>query len=517
MTSSKFHFSLSAFLALIFIFAMSVPAVVAQESEVTIGIQVEPSQLNPVTYQDTETGFVLSSICDPLIEVNEDGEYTSEGAVIESYEVQEGGKVYVFNIKEGIKFHNGEELTAEDVKFSYESFLNEELASPHKGYYEDIKDVKVVDESTVKVILENVNVTFLTSARLRDHVMPKDYIEEVGWDEYEKHPIGSGPYKFVDHKSGDKIILEKNEDYWGKMAKIEKVSFKFYPELSSLMMALQTHEVDYVPEMPAGKFMNLKEKEGTGLSFGTYQKMEDHRICFNKREDSIFSNKKLRKAVAYAVNRAELIALTREEMATPAVGRVPDFHPASANDAKAYEQDLEKAKELLEEAGYPDGFETEIFAPSGYKERVIEAQQIARQLSQIGIDVDVKTLEWGTYLDVTGSGKAPMFRERWTASTPAPYSFLEIWHPESGWNDVFGDYENEKVTELLEEIKKTVNLKDRWALYREAQRIAMDDVASYVLYWPEVGDTYNAELSIPDNLWNVFMRPIYYINHWSFK
>ena len=503
-------------LTLVMLFAAALPGLVAQD-EATIGVQVEPSKLNPVTYQDTETGFVLSAICDPLIEVNENGEYSSEGAVIESYEVQEGGKVYVFNIKEGIEFHNGEKLTAEDVKFSYESFMDKDLASPHRGYYKGIEKLELVDEYTLKVILEEVNVTFLTSARLRDHVLPKDYIEEVGWDEYEKNPVGSGPFEFLEHQPGQKIILEKNENYWGKKAEIERINFKFYPELSSLIMALQTHEVDYVPEMPADKFMNLKEKEDTGLSFGTYQKMEDHRICFNKREDCIFSNEKLRKAVAYAVNREELIALTRGEMATPAVGRVPAFHPASASDANAYEQDLEKAKQLLVEAGYPDGFKTAIFAPSGYNERVTEAQQIARQLSQIGIEVEVKTLEWGTYLDVTAQGEAPMFRERWSGSTPSPYSFVEIWHPDSGWNSVFGTYENEQVTELLDQITKTVDQKERWELYKEVQEIAMEDVACYPLYWPEIGDTYNAELSIPDNLWNVFMRPIYYINYWSFK
>lgn len=515
MTQSKYFLSVSLILTVLLL--LIVPSsLAARQDEVTIGVQVEPSKLNPITYQDTETDFVLSAICDPLIEVNEEGEYTTEGAVTKSYEVQKGGKVYVFKIKEGIKFQNGEPLTAEDVRFTYKSFLDKELASPHRGYYKSIEDLKIVDEYTLKVILSEVDVTFLTSARLRDHVLPKDYIEEVGWSGYEKKPVGSGPYEFVNHKPGQRITLKKNEDFWGKNANIETVHFKFYPELSSLIMALQTHEVDYIPEMPADKFMNLKKKDSK-LNFGTYQKMEDHRICFNKREDSIFSNKKLRKAVAYAVNRHELIVLTRGEMATPAVGRVPAFHPASATGAKAYEQDFEKARELLKDAGYPDGFKTAIYAPSGYNERVTEAQQIARQLSKIGIKCDVKTLEWGTYLDVTAKGEAPMFRERWSGSTPSPFSFVEIWDPESGWNDVFGDYENEKVTKLLNKIRATVDQERRWELYREVQQIAMDDVASYPLYWPEIGDAYNSALSIPDNLWNVFMRPIYYINLWSFK
>ncbi|MBS3814531.1 ABC transporter substrate-binding protein [Candidatus Bipolaricaulota bacterium] len=516
MVKSKSFLAGSVILILALLLSVSITAFAAKDSEVTIGVQVEPSKLNPVTYQDTETGFVLGAICDPLIEVNEEGEYSTEGAVIEDYEIQEDGKVYVFHVREGIKFHNGEELTAEDVKFNYESFLDEDLASPHRGYYTEIEELKLVDEYTLKVILENVKVNFLTSARLRDHVFPKDYIEEVGWDGYEKHPIGSGPYKFENHKSGERISLSKNENYWGKEAEIEEVNFRFYPELSSLIMALQTNEVDYIPEMPADKFLSLRKQQNTGLSFSTYQKMEDHRISFNKREDSIFSDRRLRKAVAYAVNREELIALTREEMATPATGRVPGFHPASAPDAKAYEQDFEKSKELLKEAGYPDGFKTTIYAPSGYTERVTEAQQIARQLSHVGVEVDVKTLEWGTYLDATADGEAPMFRERWSGSTPSPYSFVEHWHPDSGWNAVFGTYENEEVTKLLDQIEKTVDQDKRWELYREVQQIAMDDVACYPLYWPLIGDGYNSELDVPENLWNVFMQPIYYINYWSF-
>jgi len=504
-------------IALVFVFLLSSFSVSASEQKpLKIGLMAEPSKLNPITREDTEAGFILSLVCDPLIEVDKNGSYTTEGSVISDYEISNEGKVYTFHVKKGVTFHNGEPLTAEDIKFTYESFMNKDLASPHREYYTDIEKLELIDDYTLKITLKKQNVTFLTTARLRGHIVPKDYVQEVGWQEYEQNPIGAGPYKFEKHDAGQRIVLKKYEDYWGENAEIETIEYRFYPEVSSAVMALQGGEVDFIAELPASEYIRLKKQNPDNLKFGSYKKFEDHRIVFNKREDSIFSNPKLRKAVAYAIDRQELIDLTRGEMAVPAVGRVPNFHPASVDSAKAYEKDLDKARELLAEAGYKDGFKTKIFAPSGYRERVLEVQQIQQQLSKIGIEVEVVTLEWGTYLDVTGRGDAPMFRERWSSTSPSPFSFVENWHSESGWNAIFGTYHNEKVDELIDEIKVTTDQKERWALYKEVQKIAMDDVASYPLYWPINGLAYNSELNIPDDLWNVFKRPIYFIDKWSY-
>ncbi|MGM0641082.1 MAG: ABC transporter substrate-binding protein [Thermotogota bacterium] len=484
---------------------------------VLISISAEPSRLNPVTYQDTEADFVLSQIHDPLVELTESGDYTSDGAIIESYNLSEDGKVYTFKIKKGITFHNGEELNAEDVKFSYDSFLDETLGSPHRDYYSDIDEVVIIDDYTLEVRLKNRNVTFLTSARLRNKVLPKDYIEDVGWEGYEKHPIGSGPYEFVKHDPGQRIVLKRYDEYWQGKANIPNLEFRFFPEMTSAIMALQAKQIDFIAELPAEEFTSLKNNPVSGLGFGTYQKFEDHRVVFNRRPDSVFSDVRVRQAVNYAINRDEIISLTMGEMAVPATGRVPNFHEAYAPDAPAYEYNPEKAKELLAEAGYPDGFSTQIYAPSNYRERVLEVQQIQRQLSQVGIQAQVVAIEWGTYLDVTAEGEAPMFRERWAATSPSPFSFVESWHSESSWNSIFGTYENPEVDKLVDKIKVTVNPQERWELYREVQRIAMEDAVCVPLYWPIAGEAYNNEVNIPEYLWNVFKRPIYYVNEWSFN
>ncbi len=487
------------------------------QTSVGIAFQVEPSKLNPITYQDTETGFVLGSICSPLVTLTEEGDFTADDAVIESFSVEEGGRIYTFVIREGITFHNGDPLTAHDVKFTFEAFMDESLGSPHHRYYTGIEELELEGDYTLRVILSEPNVTFLTMSRLRNHVLPKDYIEEVGWEGFERQPIGSGPFKFVEHVPGNRIVLEKFEDFWGEEAKLDQVQFRFYPELSTALMALETGAVDFMPEMPAEEFMDLQDRGVAGLNFGTYQKFEDHRICFNKREGSEFSDIRVRQAVAYAIDINELIVLTRGEMATAARGRIPSFHPGYAENANAYEVDLDKARELLAEAGYPDGFETAIYAPAGYRERVQEVQQIQQQLAQIGIQAEVVTLEWGTYLDVTAEGEAPMFRERWSAGVPEPIGFIESWHSESSWNPIFGTYENPEVDALIDQIMQTVDTQERWELYKQVQEIAMEDVADYPLYWPLIGEAFNDQLDIPDHLWNAFKRPIYFINYWSYK
>jgi peptide/nickel transport system substrate-binding protein len=486
----------------------------AQRNTVVIAMKGEPSKLNPIVYQDTESSLIFASISDPLVELTPDGNYTPDGAVIESYTLSDDGKVYTFHLKKGIKFHNGDDMTAEDVAFTYESFMDETLGSPHNKYYNDIEEVVVVDDYTVEIHLKDVNVSFLTNARLRGTILPKAYIEEVGWQGYEAFPISTGPYKFVEHVSGQRIVLQRFEDYWGDKPAIEFVQYRFFPEMTSAVMALQAKQIDYIAELPADEYLALKDMPG--MASGTYPKFEDHRICFNKRPDSVFADKRVRQAVAYAINRYELIALTRGDLAIPAQGRVPSFHEAFAYDAPTYEQDLAKAKELLAEAGYPNGFKTAIYAPSGYQERVLEVQQIQRQLAQIGIECEVVVIEWGTYLDVTAEGEAPMFRERWSASSPSPFSFVENWWTESSWNEIFGTYSNPKVDELISQITKETNDEKRWELYREVQNIAMEDVACYPLYWPINGVVYNDEVNIPEELFNIFLRPIYHVDKWSF-
>jgi peptide/nickel transport system substrate-binding protein len=507
---------LSIFLVIVFAFTFSY-VVFAENSTVTVGLDSEPSRLNPINYEDFVTYNILSNIHDPLIGIDEEGNFTTDGAVLEDYSIIKDGKEFIFKVKKGITFHNGDKLTAKDVKFTYESFLDEKLASPHRNYYEDIEKIELVDEYTLKITLNEPNVVFMATARLRDTVLPKNYIEEVGWDGYEQHPIGSGPYQFVENRRGEKIILEAYEDYWDKKAKIEKVDFQFISETSSALMALESKEIDFL-DLPVSAYERLKEDEGNGIVFEVYEEFTDARIAFNKRPDCIFSDVRLRQAVAYAINAEDIVSLQPGNLVKPAIGRIPDSHAAFSPDINSFVYNPEKAKELMAEAGYPDGFSTEIYVSSDHQLRILEAQIIQQHLSKVGIDLEIVTLEWGTYLEKTAEGEAPMFREDAPAvSLPSPYNFVTEFHSEDSSNAIFGTYHNEEVDSLIDEIKRTPDPDDRWELYKQVQMIAMEEVATYPLYWPISIKGYNNELEIPDSLFNVFKKPSFHINEWRFK
>ncbi|MGM0495961.1 MAG: ABC transporter substrate-binding protein [Bacillota bacterium] len=507
---------LSILLVIVFVFAFSYVAF-AENSTVTVGLDSEPSKLNPINYEDFVTYNILSNIHDPLIGIDEEGNFTTEGAVLEDYSIIEDGKEFIFNVREGITFHNGDKLTAKDVKFTYESLLDEELASPHRNYYEDIEEIELIDEYTLKITLSEPNVVFMATARLRDAVLPKNYIEEVGWDGYEENPIGSGPYKFVENRQGEKIILKAFEDYWDHKAEIENLEFQFISETSSALMALESKEIDFL-ELPVSAYERLKEDEDNELVFEVYEEFTDARIAFNKRPDSIFSDVRLRQAVAYAINAEDIASLQPGDLVKPAIGRIPDSHAAFSPEINSFEHNPEKAKELMAEAGYPDGFSTEIYVSSGHELRILETQIIQQHLAEVGIDLEIVTLEWGTYLDATAEGEAPMFREDAPAvSLPSPYNFVTEFHSEDSSNAIFGTYHNEEVDSLIDEIKRTPDADERWDLYKQIQMITMEEVATYPLYWPISIQGYNNELDIPESLFNVFRKPTFHINEWSFK
>lgn len=487
---------------------------IAQVSTINIAMKTEPPSLHPIATQGTEVNIILRQISDPLIEVDENGNFITEGAALEHYEIKEDGKVFVFKLREGIEFHNGEKLNAEVLKFNFESWADEDLASPYRAYYRVIDEMEILDEYTLKVTLSKKDVTFLSYCDFKRHIVPKQYIEEVGWEGYVQNPIGSGPYKFVEYRTGERIVLEKNENYWGEVPSIDRVVFRFYQESSAAVMAMMTKEADYLVNPSAEEYRRLKDQPG--IASAEYRQFQDDRIAFNKREDSILSDVRLRKAIAYAIDREAVLGLTRGEMAVPAVGRVPDFHPANAPNANAYEYNPEKAKELMEEAGFPNGFKTNLYVPSNHPDRVQEGQLIQQQLKQVGIECELVAIEWGTYLDVTATGEADMFRERWITAGPEPYDFVELYHKDSSWNEIFGTYDNPEVNLLVEKLIETVDTEERWGIYREIQEIIMEDVACYPLYWPIQGIVYNDELQIPAKSFSAFSLYIDVFN-WSFK
>lgn len=483
------------------------------EESVVVGMTEEPKDLNPISYPDVYSNFVLMQLFDPLVRTNPDGNTNTEGrAVAESFEVSKDGLTYTFQIQRGIKFHHGPEMKAEDVVFTIENLMNDkEPLSYRRQDFQVIDSVEASGEYEVTVTLKESFAPFLKAAMTSVYVLPKEYIEENGWEEWEKHLYGTGPYKFVTYTTGNFILLEGNEDYWRHPPYIKKLKFAFYPEASTAVMALQRGEIHYMERLPVNLWFQMEEVDS--VIPRSHPKMAFYTLSMNKKKEP-FNNVKVRKALAYAIDAAEVIDSERtEKLADNTRSPIPPSHPAHA-DVMKYEQDIAKAKQLLSEAGYTE-INTKLYAlPEDY-----EVQVIQQQVKEAGFNIEIVELEWGSFLDAVESGEAPLWYSGWTGGASA-YSLLDIFHSQSQWNWYTGWYSNKEFDRTFEMANAEPDLEKRNELYRKCQRILVDeDMGVFITYTRYARKAMHTSLSVPEDSWNPYMGagPLVRAYEWYFN
>jgi peptide/nickel transport system substrate-binding protein len=450
---------------------------------VVIALPSEPKTLDPITYPDIYSAAVIIQVFEPLIWMDTKLSPTNQ-KLVESWETPDD-VTYIFHLKKGVKFHDGHELTAEDVKFTLDSVMDPELASPRIHEFEKIESVEIIDDYTIKVVLKEPHAPFLVDV-MPIPIVPKHYVEEVGWEEFSRNPIGTGPYKFVEWKSGDYIKLEANKDYWGKPAYIEEVTFRFIPEEAVGVMAMKAGEIDFLYEVPGEDLEPLEETPG--VKVGTFKGLNYRFIAMNCGREP-FDDVRVRQAINYAIDTYTIVELWHP-LATPATGPIPPYNWAYTGDVRTYPRDIEKAKELLAEAGYPDGFEITLLIPPGTRS-MEEAVIYQAQLSEAGIKMNIEQLEWGVFLDKLFAKDFDMLRVGWTGPHD-PNGYIEKNHSESGWN--FFNYSNPEIDVLIEAAAKTTDIKERKRLYARIQQILAEDVPMVYIFHEERARAYDENL-----------------------
>ncbi|MFP4646210.1 MAG: ABC transporter substrate-binding protein [Candidatus Acetothermia bacterium] len=511
--------ALVSIFVLVFLFAGVLLATAQQEESegpIVIGMTEEPKDLNPISYPDVYSDFVLTQLYDPLLRNNPGGEINTGGrAVAKDFSVSEDGLTYVFELQKGIQFHHGEEMDAEDVAYTINTLRNDEApVSPRKQDYEAIESVEVTGEYEVTVKLDEAFTPFLADAMTAVYPVPKDYIEEHGWEEYDKEHFGTGPYEFEEYKSGSHILVKRNESYWGDhSANTEKLKFAFYGESSTAVMALRRGEIHFLERMDINQWFDLKDAEEVVPQ--SYPKLAFIEIGFNQKEPP-FDDPRVRKAFAYAIDSKEVIAAERtEELADDTRSPLPPSMPAHAA-VNQYEQDIEKARELLQEAGH-DEINTKLYTTEG---KALEEQVVQQQVKAAGFNVELEKLEWGSFLDAVEGGEAPLWTSGWTTGSGTPYALLELFHSESNWNYYVGWYENEEFDKALDEAIKTTDADERTELYKKCQRILVDeDMGAFIQYTRHAFPAYHESLNVPDDAWNPYMGmgPIKRAYEWSLE
>ncbi len=364
-------------------------------SHITIGIPQDLDSLVPSLSQGAGTQEILYNIYEGLYKPDSEGNLVP--AVASDYTMSEDGLVYTFTLRDGIKFHNGNPVTVEDVKYSIETCAGLNGGEPVISAFSNIESVEAPDDKTVVITLKESSSPFMAIlSTVEAAIVPADA------PDLQTDPVGTGPYRFVSRSLQENVVLERFDDYWGEPAHIKDITLKVLADSDSIVMNLEGGAVDLVARVSTAQAAELGDDfevlEGT---------MNLVQAMYLNNAVAPFDNEKVRQALCYAVNKQEILDFVSEGKGTPVGSSMfPAFgkyYVEELNDI--YTTDIDKAKALLAEAGYADGFSFTMKVPSNYQQHVDTAQVVAEQLKQINVTANIELIEWETWLSDVYQGR----------------------------------------------------------------------------------------------------------------
>ncbi len=447
--------------------------------ELVIAKSSEVVSLDPAGSNDVPSSDVQANIYESLTKLDED--MNVQPLLAESWDAVEDD-VWEFTLKEGIMFHDGSAFNAEVVKANIDRILDEDVASPRKFLFEMITDVEVVDDYTVRFTTEYpfaplpAHLAHSGGAMVSLEVIDEDYAAmEDGSDPgtiVNENPVGTGYFVFDEWKSGESIRLIRNEDYWGENALLDSVLYKIVSEDLTRVAELETGDSHISDPLSPSDFDQIDQSDDTFVH--TQSSVSLSYIGFNMEKEP-FDDVRVRQAISMAIDKEQIIEGIYEGFGIPAIGPIPPDVFGFDDSVSGLDYDIEQAKELLAEAGYPDGFSTTIWTNDN-RERIDTAVNLQAQLKEIGIDLKIEEIEWGAYLAQTANGEHDMFILGWSTPTgDADYAMYALFHSNN-----FGEPGNRTFTaddqldELLDLGRKTPEEDERLAIYAEAQELLVD-------------------------------------------
>jgi len=448
-----------------------------EEDTLVVAQGADVKSLDPHATNDQPSSRVNKQIYDTLIYTDEDMEL--EPGLAKEWD-QLDDNTWEFKLEEGVQFHNGEELTADDVKFTLDRMMDSSEVAHIIGA---VESVEVEDDYTVIIKTEEPFSPLLSHlAHTAASILNEKAVEESG-DDYQNEPVGTGPYKLVEHESGDKVILERFDDYYREPAKVKNVEFRNVPEGTNRVIGLETEEIDIAYEIEPVDRSDISDNDD--LELIERPSLSTSYIGFNTEKEP-YDDIEVRQALNHAIDVDEIIDVVLEGAGTRATGPINDKVFGYDESLEGYEYDPEKAKEMLAEAGYPDGLDTTIWTnDSPVREKIAEVVQ--GQLKEVGVNAEIETLEWATYLERTSAGEHDMFILGWVAVTgDADYGLYALFHSSQhggAGNRTF--YDNPEVDELLDKGRVSTDEDERLELYKEAQKEIVEDAPQLFLYFED--------------------------------
>ena len=450
--------------------------IAASKDTLVVGLTEGIISLDPANHRNRTSETVIRNMFDGLVTRGPDMKIVPE--IAESWEWLDN-TTCEFKIRKGITFHNGEALTAEDVEFTFNRIIKEGgmdgESSPRKGLLGPLESVKMVDDYTVLFKLSKPW-TVLLKMLPHQQIVPKDYLEEVGTEEFRKHPIGAGPFKFVEGKLNERIVMERFDDYYGGspdlppvgIAPIKTVIFEVLPEGSTRVAALLSGECDIIQNVSAVDAPLIEKNPNCVVKYAKGTRAYNLEMNLTKPP---FDNIKVRKAMNYAFNRDLLIEMVYGGEGNVFAGPLFPYEEMFDTSLKPYEYNPELAKVLLKEAGYPDGFSIVLDTETDLKEA---AEIIAGMLSEVGIKCTVRLWEWGVLKPLLLKGERNLLFNYWGSSILDPVGYVDAKFLTNGRGN-YSKYSNPEVDRLITEGATTIDSAKRKEIYKRMQRIIYED------------------------------------------
>ncbi len=450
------------------------------DGQFTYVVGTEPLTLDTHLMSDANTGRVSVQIHENLVKRDLEGNF--QPVLATEWSSNDDATEWTFKLREGVTFHDGEPFNAEAVKYNIERLKNPETGSPKASLVTMITDYEIVNDHEIKFLLDApcAVIPAMLSTYSSGMMSPKA-LEEYGSD-YSTHAAGTGPLKLKEWIPGTSMILEKNENYWGEPATAELIDIKVIAEDSARAMMLKTGDADIAANIPSVLVEELESDPNVAI-----QMVPGYRTIYlglNFQNEKL-SDLKVREALDYAIDRDAIISGILGGYATyPSTGvissAIQNAKPGIGDD---YKYDPEKAKQLLAEAGYPNGFTIKISTPEGrYAMDRQVAEAVQAMLSQVGITAEVNVLDWGAYTEAMSAGNTEIFLLGKGCATGDLAQDL-IYNYRTGELQNYTFYSNPEYDAICEEQQRTADEEKRKELLYEMQDIIHNDRASIILYY----------------------------------
>lgn len=459
-------------------------------NEITVGIAQDlDDSLDPYLATAAGTREVMFNVFEGLVKPDSTGNYVC--AVASDYDVTESGRCYVFTLRDDVVFHNGAACTPQDVLYSFQTCANTTVNSAVASALSAIEDISAQD-NVITIRLQEPNSDFLSMVA-SVYIVPADYADQA------VNPVGTGPFQFVSRSVQENIILEKNDAYYGAPASLDKVTYKIFEDGNALFTALNSGSLDIVAHLTSDQVSNLSN--GYTVLEGTMNLVQ---ALYLNHQVKPFDDALVRQAMCYAVDVDAMLALTADGHGTK-VGS--SMYPAFTKYfepelAQRYPHDPAKAKELLTQAGYPDGFQFTIKVPSNYTPHVNTAVVLAEQLKAVGITANIQQVDWNTWVsEVYGDRNFEATVVGFDASTLNASSMLARWVSDNDKNMI--NYNNAEYDDVFAAAQASIDDAERTVLYKQCLEILSDTAAN--VYLQDLADF----VAINPNLEGYQFYPLY--------